>query len=136
AAVIISGKKKNDPESIATLWVIPGEPVTSIAVPLWVEAGSTSVPLYEGETAPLYKESFRLKDLIHPFKEGSKKNYLNTSVLLNREGTGFLKILLETEKKIFNETAKFLANKHTPQEYAAFQTKMTELALNTLKQIK
>jgi len=135
-AVIITGRKSGDPYSIATLWVILGEPLTSIAVPVWVEAGSSPVQLQEGETAPICRESLRIKKIIHPFSEGSKINYMNVTRLVNREGTGFLPVILETENKIFLETAEFLKNRHSSDELSEFQTKMSEMALNTLRKIK
>ncbi|MCK5222863.1 MAG: hypothetical protein KAR14_14845, partial [Candidatus Aminicenantes bacterium] len=135
-AVIITGRKKGDPDSIATLWVILGEPVTSIAVPVWVEAKSSPIQLHSGETAPICSESLRIKKIIHPFSEGSKINYLNATKLVNREGTGFLPIILKTENRIFRETAEFLKTSHSPDELAEFQTKMAEMALETLKKIK
>ncbi len=136
AAVIITGKKKGDLNSIATLWVVLGEPITSIAVPVWVEAKSSPVQLHMGKTAPICEESLRIKKIIHPFSEGFKKNYLNISKLVNKDGSGFLRDILETENKIFSETAEFLKVKHSPDEFAEFQTKMAEMALNTLRKIK
>jgi len=136
AAIIIQGKKAGDPESRATLWVILGEPVTSAAIPLWVEAGEVPAVLWEGKTAPLCAESLRIKKLIHPFAEGSKKNYLNTSRLLNREGTGFLPLLLKLEKKIFHETSRLLESEAGPGELRKFQNRSAEDLLTLLKSIK
>ncbi len=135
-AIIISGKKKGNPDSISTFWVILGEPLTSIAVPVWVEAKSSPVQLWRGETAPICKESLRIKKIVHPFSEGSKKNYMNVTRLDNEEGTGFLPVILKTENKIFKRTAEFLKKKHSPDELSEFQTKMSEMALDTLKKIK
>ncbi len=38
------------------MWVIPGEPVTAAAVPLWVEAGASPALLWEGDEAPMWRE--------------------------------------------------------------------------------
>jgi len=136
SAVVISGKKTGDKDSIATLWVLLGEPVTSIAVPLWVEAKESPSPLYDGKDAPICAEALRIKKIIHPYSEGSKGNYMEVTRLVNKERTGFLPLLLETEREIFEETARFLKKKHTAEELAAFQGKMAEKALETLKEIK
>ena len=61
---------------------------------------------------------------------------MNISKLVNKDGSGFLRDILETESKIFSETAEFLKVKHSPDEFAEFQTKMAEMALNTLRKIK
>ena len=135
SAIIINGKKPGEKDSIATLWVILGEPVTSIAVPVWVEAKEAPLPLHEGETALICAEAMRIKKIIRPYQEGSKINYLEVTRLVNIEKTGFLPLILKTEKEIFERTAKFLKKKHTTEELAAFQTKMAEKALETLKKI-
>jgi hypothetical protein len=136
SAIIINGKKPGDKDSIATLWVILGEPVTSIAVPLWVEAKESPLPLHEGDEAPVCAEAMRIKKIIRPYTEGSKENYMEVTRLVNKEKTGFLPLLLKTENEIFAETAEFLKKKRTTKELAAFQTKMAEKALETLKKIK
>lgn len=134
--VIINGKNQDERNSVATIWALLGEPVTSIAVPVWVEAKTIPLPLYEGKTAPICLEALRIKQIIHPFTEGSKKDYMNVTRLVNKEGEGFLPVLLKTEKAIFTATAKFLKKKHTMKEYAAFQARMADKALETLKKIK
>jgi hypothetical protein len=136
SAVVINGKEPGNKNSIATFWVILGEPVTSIAVPLWVEAGEVPKVFYEGKDAPLCAEALRIKKLLYPFSEGSKKNYMQVTRLVNREKTGFLPLILETEQEIFAATARFLKKKHKSQELAAFQNKMAEKAFQTLKKIK
>jgi len=136
AAVVIVGKDPSDANSVATMWVIPGEPVTAIAIPLWVEARSSPAPLWEGEQAPMWRESLRLKDVIHPMSEGYKGHYLNLTRLDNADGTGFLPLILETEAKIIGETLEFLGKRHSPEELAAFQNQMAERALARLKAIQ
>jgi hypothetical protein len=136
AAVIICGKKPGDKDSTATFWVLLGEPVTSIAVPVWVEAKESPLPLYEGETAPICKEAFRIKKIIRPYPQSDKENYMQVTLLDNKENTGFLPLILKTEKEIFQETALFLKSKHTAGEFAAFQDKMAQKALEVLKSIK
>ncbi len=135
SAIVINGKSKDRKNSVATLWAIIGEPVTSIAIPLWVEAESVPLALYKGKTAAICAEALRIKKIIHPFTEGSKNNYMDVSKLVNKEGKGFLSKILKTEKEIFDETEKFLMKKHTAKEYAAFQNKMADKALQTLRKI-
>jgi len=136
ATVVFCGNQTGHCDSVATFWVILGEPVTSIALPLWVEAGETPLPLYQGDTAPICAEALRIKKMIRPFTEPDKKNYMLLSRLLNKEGTGFLPLLLETEREIFAQTAEFLKSPHSKDEYAAFQDRMAQKALQTLRKIK
>lgn len=136
SAVVIVGKNQSNPNAVATLWVIPGEPVTTIAVPLWVESGSSPEPLWDGEQAPMWNESLRIKRMIRPHSAGNQNDYLNLIRLDNVDGTGFLPILLKTEASIITETLDFLNQSHSADEYAAFQNKMAERALATLRTIQ
>jgi len=136
STVVITGKKPGDTGSLATFWVILGEPVTSIAVPLWVEAGQVPEVMWTGKDAPICAEAFRIKKLISPSGVPEKEYYMKVNRLVNREKTGFLPLILKTEKEIFRETEAFLKQKRLPHELAIFQNKMAEKVLATLKTIK
>ena len=136
AAVVIVGKNPADPDSTATMWVIPGEPLTAVAVPLWVEAGRSPAPLWEGEKAPLWEVSARIKKLIHPFTGTDKEEYLLVSRLDNADGTGYLPKLLEAEAAILRETETFLKTRPTPDGKADFQDRMAARALAAMQAVK
>ncbi len=91
--------------------------------------------LWEGDNAPLCKAAWRLKKKIRPHSQKDKNNYMNLSYLVNKEGTGFLPVILKAEQEIFAATAEFLKTSHTPKEYAAFQDRMAQKALKVLKKI-
>ncbi len=136
AAVVIIGKKPFEQNSLATMWVIPGEPLCAIAIPLWVEAGSCPEVLWKGKDAPMWQESLRIKTLIRPYQEGNKINYLNLTRLDNADGIGFLPEILNTEEAIIKDTMEFLKEKRTTSELRAFQEKMAERAFSILKSIR
>lgn len=136
AAAVFIGKDPSNPNSLSTMWIIPGEPLCAIALPLWVEAGCCPEVLWKGESAPMWQESLRIKKIIRPYREGSKINYLNLTRLDNADGTGYLPIILNTEEAIINETIEFLKENRTPSELAAFQEKMAEKAYSVLKSIR
>ncbi|TFG80056.1 MAG: hypothetical protein E4H23_03880 [Chrysiogenales bacterium] len=135
AAVVVCGRKPDQKNSLATLWVMLGEPLFTIAIPMWVEAGASAIPLAQGDKAALYLESKRLKKTARPHPESDRREYLEATRLDNLEGTGFLPGLLETEKKIFASTEEFLKFPHTPAELAAFQEQMAEKALAALRAV-
>lgn len=135
AAVVIIGKNPNDKDSRATMWVIPGEPVCAVALPLWVEAGMVPEAFWKGKKAPLWEESLRIKDIIRPLKGGSRRNYLDLTKLDNAEETGFLPRILEVEQEILKMTRTFLQKKRSTDELAEFQTRMAQRALQLLKSI-
>jgi hypothetical protein len=125
AAVVVSGRQPGAENSLATFWVQLGEPLFSVAVPLWTEAGA--VP------APIGVEAERLKKLARPYPEGDRRDYLDATRLDNREHTGFLPGLLKAEQEIFSLTGEFLKSRHTPVELAAFQERMADKALAALQ---
>ena len=135
AAMVVCGRIPGQENSLATLWVMLGEPLFTIAVPMWVEAGVSAAPLAQGEKAVLYLESKRLKKMARPYPEADRCEYLDITRLDNHEGTGFLPRLLETEKEIFDLTEEFLKLPHIPVELAAFQDQMAEKTLAALRTI-
>lgn len=136
AAVILVGRTPEEPNSVATMWVIPGEPVTAVAVPLWVEAGASPEVLWQGDQAPMWAESARLKAMIRPFDEGNKQNYLNLAVLDNRDGTGYLPGLLGVEEEIIKATRTFLEIPRTGEQYRDFQNLMATKAIEALRSVR
>ena len=135
SAVVIQGRREGDPSSRATFWVTLGEPLASIAVPLWVEAKTTPALLREGKDAPLYLASLRVRKLFRPFTESDKENYIDLARLINHEATGTLAPLLEAQNKIFAATADFLRTNPTDDQLAPFAEKMAELAFSALNNI-
>ncbi len=132
STVVLVGRSADRP---ATMWVIPGEPVTAAAVPLWVEAGRSPKAMYEGDRAPLWQESRRIKNDIRPSTEGHTADYIDLARLDNAEGTGYLPDLLEVEASIFAETDTFLAGGPTPGEFAEFQENVANRVLTHLQSV-
>jgi len=135
ATVVIEGRRPGVAGSVATMWVIPGEPLCAVAVPLWVEAGSSPAVLSEGEPdAPMWAESLRIKGLVRPFEEGNKKEYLNLTPVVNRDG-GFRGTLNDQEAEILRQTSEFLLSEHTGEEYRAFQKAVARRAYDALRSV-
>lgn len=130
SCVVIHGVKKGE-KGRPAMWVILGEPVCSIAIPLWVDGGEPPPPLWEGETAPICSEAFRLKDIIRPFKDMERRQYLDIKKLMN-----WLPVILEKEKEILEKTKKFLAKNPSPAELVKFENEVAQIVLETLKNIK
>jgi hypothetical protein len=117
------------------MWVIPGEPITAAAIPLWVEAGASPAALWQGEDAPLWAESLRIKKIVRPFPEPDRKKYLDLTPLQNADGTGFLPPLLELERAIVDATGSFLQSNRSPDELRRFQEQQAERVLGALRAI-
>ena len=132
STVVIVGGNEERP---ATFWVIPGEPLTAAAIPLWVEAGRSPAALSEGERAPLWAESLRIKRGLRPSRIGHTGDYLDLTRLDNADGTGYLPGLLELEQSIFAETADFLAGRPGPEALARYQEQVADRVLAHLASI-
>jgi len=135
SSILIRGVRKGEDPKRATLWVILGEPLCSVAVPVWVAAGPTPLELSEGEDAPLVQESRRLRARLRPLHGGAREEYLDLTKLDNREGTGWLPQTLAAERSIIEETEEFLRREPDAEAMAAFQRMMAARALETLKAI-
>ena len=135
SAVVIRGVNPGGDPSAATMWVILGEPVTSIAVPLWVAAGAPPAELWEGKDAAISVEASRLKDLLRPLPSRERREYIDVTRLDNAAGTGWLPATLEAEREILRRTGEFLRRRPTPAEMSRFENDAAASALRTLRQV-
>ena len=133
ACIVLVGKNPDHPKRPAMLWIIPGEPLTAIAIPLWVEAGKVPDILWKGEKAAIWEESAKLKAIIRPYRKGNMQDYMRINRMDNKDHTGYLPGLLAIENRIFKDTADFLEHPHTPSELAQFQEKMAEIVMDALR---
>ena len=118
------------------MWVVLGEPVTAIAVPLWAAAGVPPDEVWQGKEAPITTEAFRLKNILRPLKSKERAEYMDLTRLDNAAGTGWLPALLDAEKGIIDDTDVVLAKDPTPAVLAAHQKAMAGRALSTLKRVQ
>jgi hypothetical protein len=148
AAIVIHGAERGDEPSAAMLWVILGEPVCGIGVPLWVEAGDVPRELAggnanagersaepSGDAAPINAESLRLKSTLRPFKDDERAEYADVTKLRNKSG-GWLPTLVAKERDIIERTEAFLATHPDSVAKARFQKEVSAEALATLKGIR
>jgi hypothetical protein len=136
SSILIHGVKKGEDPRRATLWVILGEPVCSIAVPLWVAAASVPPELREGDDAPIVREALRLKGVVHPLKGADREEYLDVTRLDNAEGSGWLPGNLKLETEILEETARFLTRERTAGELEEHEKRVSGEVLKRLRGVK
>lgn len=135
SAVVIQGVRKGEDPGRATMWVALGEPVTSIAVPLWVRAGVPPDPMWQGREASMTAEAFRLKDVLRPLRTRERREYADLTKLDNAEGTGWLPTTLTVEREIIAEAGALLERNAPTPDLAAFQRAAADKALATLKKV-
>ncbi|HOC17175.1 MAG TPA: hypothetical protein PKK95_02850 [Vicinamibacterales bacterium] len=133
SVLVVHGVKPGQDPRLATMWVILGEPVTGVAVPLWVAAGAPPAPLWEGKEAALTTEAFRLKDVLRPLKTRERREYADLARLDNASGTGWLPAVLEAERETLDQVSRLIAKNPSAAELAAFEKSAAEKALALLK---
>jgi hypothetical protein len=135
SAVVVEAVRKGEDPRLATMWVVLGEPVTSIAVPLWVAAGVPPAPLWDGANAPIAAEAFRLKDILRPLEARERREYADVTRLDNADRTGWLPATLAAEREIITGAGALLKQNPTVAQLTAFQRDAAEKALATLRQV-
>jgi hypothetical protein len=135
STVVIHGVKPGENPRRTTMWVILGEPVCGVAVPLWVAAGVPPAAVWEGEDAALAREGLRIKGLLRPLAARERKEYADLSRLDNAAGTGWLPGLLAAESDTLRRTAALLAKNPSPGELATFEKTAADAALELLRTI-
>jgi len=135
STILIRGVHAGEDPLHSTLWIILGEPLCSIAVPLWVAAGQTPAEVREGADAPIAREALRLKHILRPLKGVDNFEFVDVTKLDNASGTGWLPENLKVEQEILDATQKFLAGNPSPAEMAVFEKKMAAIALARLQEV-
>jgi len=136
SVILIHGVKKGEDPANATLWVMLGEPVCSIATPLWVGAGDTPPELREGEEAPIAHEAARLKKILRPLNGDDRKEYVDVTRLDNASATGWLPGNLRLEGEILSRCEEFCSRRPSPAERAGFQKDAAARVLARLQAVR
>jgi len=129
----------SDPKKahLATMWILLGQPVCSVAVPLWANAASVPGVLSGDKTAPLNDFSRALASYLYPDKRGHLNRYLSISRLIHYGGEGVLTRLSKIENQVFAETEMKLKEwekkKPAKQDVVDFEEKMAAWVYKSLK---
>jgi len=135
AAVVFVGVRQGEDPARSLMWVIPGEPVCGVAIPLWADAGEVPGEISAGKSAPMFLETMRLKKRLRPFRDAERFDYLDLTKLDNRAGSGWLPSHLKLEREIFEKTEQFLNTNPGRSQKAEFQRRIAAEVLAYLKSI-
>lgn len=137
SVALFHGASSEKKSYLATMWVILGQPVCSVAFPLWAPAEGVPQVCGGAETSALNDFSRALASYLYPDKRGHMSQYLNISRLLHYGGEGVLKKLCRIENQVFAETEKRLEEweGHRPsrEDIAAFQEKIANGMYESLR---
>ena len=91
SSVVVQGVREGESPSLTTMWAIVGAPLTSMAIPVWVNSGKELPEVITApgrENAEICENSFRLMEEMVPSQRGSTKFYINSTKVFNSDGTG------------------------------------------------
>ncbi len=135
STVVVHGVKKQQSPQWTTMWTILGFPLTSVAVPVWIQTGKALSDLLksnEGAPAPLCDYALALKERCFPIQRGSGYKYLQLSALLNAENSGIMQVLEPLENRIINRTQAAL---ETWQKEGTFDTSAAKTLQKEFNQV-
>jgi hypothetical protein len=137
ATAIFAGVKPGEDPTLATAWVILGQPVTGVAVPLWASAGEVPEDVAAGkDPAPLNAAFDKIRDFLYPDRSGDLKWYINVQRLADAKN-GIPGALLAQEADNFAKAGtaleKWRKSPPAPANMAALQAELVKSTLEAMK---
>lgn len=138
SVVVFEGAPSSDRPDLATMWVILGQPISSVAIPVWPYSErvpeAASAP---GEkTSPLNAFSRKLVAFLYPDQGGRMSQYLNVNRLRTYGGNGVLNKILGLENQVLEKAQNQLRiwerKRESPEKVAGFQESLANFALESL----
>lgn len=107
SVIVVQGVKDKEPASLTSMWTILGSPLTTPAVPVWLNKDNIypSV-LFANETgnAKICNWSLELKKQLFPITRGEGSDYINMAALISADGNGILQKLRPIEDRILHNS--------------------------------
>ncbi len=137
SVLVFEGAPSRDRADLGTMWVLLGQPVTGVAVPVWPAAGKVPAVTTGPKTAPLNDLALAVAAYLYPDKRGRMYQYLNVTRLRTYGGEGVLPKLFRVEDRAMERTAakwaEWAAAKPSAAEMADFQESVAAEAYEALK---
>jgi len=137
SAMVFHGAPAPEAARLATMWVLLGQPIAAVALPLWVGGGGVPAVLTGPKTAPLNDLTRALVAFLYPDRRGRMPQYLNVNRLRAWGGEGVFAKLMRIEDEILTRAGDRMADWEKspppPTEVAGFQEKLARWAYDSLK---
>jgi hypothetical protein len=137
SVAVFHGSVSREKARLATMWVMLGQPVCSVAIPLWACAPEVPAPVSGPATAPLNEVAKAIAAYLYPDRRGHMTQYLNVTRLRNYDGEGILQKLLPIENEVLAKTESKLGDwqksSPSPKDVADFEAALAARVLESLK---
>lgn len=111
SSVIVQGVREGEPAGLTTMWAMVGFPLATLPVPVWLTPGGNLPQVVSGEpekNAPICDYALELKKIMVPSRRGSTKYYIQTTSVMNANGTGITQKLLPFHLEIVEKSTQLL----------------------------
>jgi hypothetical protein len=108
SVMVIQGVRPGEDPRLATSYSMIGQPVLSVAYPLWVAAHSVPEELNRGTSVPMYAQVQLRHDRAYTLH--SDGEYIDSRYLVNKDSVGLLTYTLPLERNMFALTQTYLSD--------------------------
>ncbi len=137
SALVFEGAPSRDRADLGTMWVLLGQPVTGVAVPVWPAAGRVPAATTGVETAALNDAALAIAAYLYPDRRGRMYQYLDVTRLRTFGGEGVLPKLFRIEDRALDRTAEkrteWRSAKPSAAALAEFQESVAAEAYEAMK---
>lgn len=105
SVIVVQGVKDKEPIEQTTMWTILGSPLTTPAIPIWLNKDQiypSTMLADETGNAKLCDWSLTLKKRLFPIERGEGKDYISLSALASKDKKGVLQQILDIENQILD----------------------------------
>ncbi len=137
SVLVFEGAPSRDRADLGTMWVLLGQPVTGVAVPVWPASGKVPAVAGGPKTAPLNDVARAIAAYLYPDARGRMYQYLNVTRLRTYGGEGVLPKLFRIEDRAMERTAakraEWAAGRPSAAAMAEFQKSVAGEVYEALK---
>ncbi len=114
SACVVQGVKKGENPDFAVMWAAVGFPLTSVAIPLWIDGKNNFPEILKRNDdlndSPICFAALTLKKQLFPIRWGkyASKYYININALVNADNTGIRQKIKPAEDQIFEKTNELI----------------------------
>ncbi len=137
SVLVFEGAPSRARADLSTMWVLLGQPVAGVAVPVWPASGKVPSATTGPKTAPLNDAARAIVAYLYPDKRGRMVQYLNVTRLRTYGGEGVLPKLFRIEDRAMDRAAAkwagWAAAKPSAAEMADFQESVAAEAYGSVR---